>query len=60
MLEQMLLCYPQADIFSVVDFLPESERGFLQGKKVSTTFIQNLPFAKSKYRAYLPLMPLAI
>jgi len=59
-LEQMLLCYPQADIFSVVDFLPESERGFLQGKKVSTTFIQNLPFAKSKYRTYLPLMPLAV
>jgi len=59
-LEQMLLCYPQADIFSVVDFLPESERAFLQGKKATTTFIQNLPFAKSKYRAYLPLMPLAI
>ena len=60
MLEQMLLCYPQADVYSVVDFLPESERVFLQNKKVKTTFIQNLPFAKSKYRAYLPLMPLAI
>lgn len=59
-LEQMLLCYPQADVFSVVDFLPEQERAFLQGKKATTTFIQNLPFAKSKYRAYLPLMPLAI
>jgi glycosyltransferase involved in cell wall biosynthesis len=59
-LEQMLLCYPQADIFSVVDFLPESDRAFLQGKKATTTFIQNLPFAKSKYRTYLPLMPLAI
>lgn len=59
-LEQMLLCYPQADVFSVVDFLPESERAFLQGKTVGTTFIQHLPFAKTKYRFYLPLMPLAI
>jgi glycosyltransferase involved in cell wall biosynthesis len=27
---------------------------------VKTTFIQQLPWAKKKYRAYLPLMPLAI
>jgi glycosyltransferase involved in cell wall biosynthesis len=59
-LEQMLLCYPQADLYSVVDFLPQSERGFLQEKSVQTTFIQKLPFAKTKYRAYLPLMPLAV
>jgi len=59
-LEQILLCYPLADVFSLVDFLPDSHRAFLQGKKVTTTFIQKLPFAKSKYRAYLPLMPLAI
>lgn len=59
-LEQMLLCYPQADVFSLVDFLPNSQRAFLQGKKVTTTFIQKLPFAKTKYRTYLPLMPLAI
>jgi len=59
-LEQMLICYPQADVFSVVDFLPDSQRAFLQGKRVTTTFIQHLPFAKAKYRAYLPFMPLAI
>ena len=59
-LEQMLLCYPQADVFSTVDFVPASERAFLQGKSVTTSFIQHLPFAKTQYRAYLPLMPLAI
>jgi len=59
-LEQMLRCYPQADLYSTVDFLPPSARGFLQGKAVTTSFIQKLPFAKTKYRAYLPLMPLAI
>jgi glycosyltransferase involved in cell wall biosynthesis len=59
-LEQMLLCYPQADIYSTVDFLPPKERAFLGGKVVHTSFIQNWPWAKTKYRAYLPFMPLAV
>lgn len=59
-LEQMLACYPEADLFSVVDFVPASERGFLQGKAPQTTFIQHLPGAQTRYRSYLPLMPLAI
>lgn len=59
-LEQILICYPNADLFSVVDFVPERERAFLQGKKAKTTFIQHLPGAKARYRSYLPLMPLAI
>lgn len=59
-LEQMLACYPEADVFSMVDFLPDEQRGFLQGKKAKTSFIQYLPWAKSKYRSYLPLMPLAV
>jgi glycosyltransferase involved in cell wall biosynthesis len=32
----------------------------LGGKPVTTSFIQRLPFARRRYRAYLPLMPLAI
>jgi len=59
-LEQLLLCFPEADLFAVVDFVPDNQRAFLQGKKPRTTFIQRLPFAKTKYRAYLSLMPLAI
>ncbi len=59
-LEQILLCYPDADIYSTVDFVPETQRAFLAGKKVNTSFIQRLPLAKTKYRAYLPLMPLAV
>ncbi|WP_110631523.1 glycosyltransferase family 4 protein [Salinicola salarius] len=58
--EQILNLYPSADIFSIVDFLPESKRGFVQGKKAETSFIQRLPFAQKKYRSYLPLMPLAV
>jgi glycosyltransferase involved in cell wall biosynthesis len=59
-LEQLIKLYPDADVFAVVDFLPDSERGFLQGRPVTTSFIQRLPFAKKHFRHYLPLMPLAI
>lgn len=58
--EQMLRVYPEADLYGVVDFLPEAERGFLQGRVPRTTFIQRLPFARKRFRAYLPLMPMAI
>ncbi|MBJ7437645.1 MAG: glycosyltransferase [Sphingopyxis sp.] len=40
--------------------MPEKDRAFLKGKTPKTSFLQKLPFAKSKYRAYLPLMPFAI
>lgn len=59
-LEQILKLYPQADLFCLVDFLAEKDRGFLQGKKPITSFLQNMPKAKTQYRRYLPLMPLAI
>ena len=58
--EQILNLFPHADLFAVVDFLEDSQRDFIQHKKVTTTFIQKLPFAKTKFRQYLPLMPLAI
>ena len=59
-LEQMIACFSQADVFAVVDFVPKAERGFLQGKRPRTTFIQKLPGARKYARHYLPLMPLAI
>ena len=58
--EQILNLFPHADLFAVVDFLNNSQRGFIQNKPVQTTFIQKLPFAKAKFRQYLPLMTLAI
>lgn len=42
-LEQILTIYPQADLFALCDFLPDHERAFIGGRKVSTTFIQRLP-----------------
>jgi glycosyltransferase involved in cell wall biosynthesis len=57
--EQILQLYPEADLFSLVDFLPQDQRGFIQNKAVHTSFIQKLPLARGGFRRYLPLMPLA-
>lgn len=59
-LEQLLLCYPEADIFTLVDFMPHEERSFLRGRKITTSFIQHLPGARRYFRHFLPLMPRAI
>lgn len=59
-LEQLLQLFPEADLFSIVDFINKGEREFLLNKSTTTTFIQKLPKAREKYRQYLPLMPLAI
>jgi glycosyltransferase involved in cell wall biosynthesis len=57
-LQQIIECFPDADLFSLVDFL--EDRSIVRGKSVQTSFIQHLPFAHRRYRGYLPLMPLAI
>jgi glycosyltransferase involved in cell wall biosynthesis len=57
-LKNIIECFPNADIFSIVDFLEDRE--CVKGKSVHTSFIQKLPFARRRYRAYLPLMPIAI
>ena len=59
-LEQMLAVYPDADLFSLIDFVPEQERAFLGGRQVRTSFLQRLPGIRRHYRSFLPLMPLAI
>ena len=58
--EQILQLFPHADLYSVVDFFPESQRSVLGGKRAHTSFIQHLPLARKSFRHYLPLMPLAI
>ncbi|UVO19789.1 glycosyltransferase family 4 protein [Stutzerimonas stutzeri] len=52
--------WPEADLFAVIDFLSDEDRARLGGKRATTTFIQQLPKARSAYQKYLPLMPLAI
>ena len=58
--EQILKLFPGADVFAVVCFLKPEDTKILNGSRVQTSFIQKLPFAKTKYRGYLPLMPMAV
>ncbi|MCY9027174.1 glycosyltransferase family 4 protein [Priestia megaterium] len=59
-LTEMLKVYPEADIFSLVDFFDDKDREKIMGKKSQTTIIQKFPLAKKKYRNYLSFMPYAI
>lgn len=58
--EEILTVWPEADLFSVVDFYTDADRVHLGGRRPQTTFLQRFPFARTKYRTLLPLMPIAI
>lgn len=52
--------YPQADVYTLV-YTPEIlEKLEIPEERVTPSFIQKLPFAKTKYRNYLPFFSLAI
>ena len=59
-LAEILALYPDADLFALVDFLPPPLRARILHKRVRTSFLQRLPFARTQFRKYLPLMPHAI
>jgi glycosyltransferase involved in cell wall biosynthesis len=59
-LQAILHCYPDADIFCLFDILPDHERERMGFGRSRTTFIQKLPFLRRFHRHYLPLMPIAI
>ena len=56
--EAILSVFPQADVYAVVDFLPEENRGWLRGKEVHTTFIQKMPGAKKHLCAMPGTLPM--
>src|SRR5580765_8477517 len=59
-LAELLRIYPQAELFALVDFLPQEYRAHLAGRQARTSFIQGLPRARTAFRRYLPLFPAAI
>jgi glycosyltransferase involved in cell wall biosynthesis len=59
-LEQILNLFPQADLYTVVDYLPQKDRCFLKGRKVHTSFLQSVPVLRNYHRLLLPIMPLAV
>jgi glycosyltransferase involved in cell wall biosynthesis len=60
-LKAILDLYPEADVFSLVDFLNDTDRKkILNGKHTKSSFIQKLPFARTQFRVYLPFFSKAI
>lgn len=59
-LTEILRCFPQADLFALVDHMRDVDRISLGGKHAATTFLQAMPGLVSHLRYYLPLMPFAI
>ena len=51
--------YPQAEIFTLVH-VPGSSGAAIESHRIHTSFLQQLPFASTKYRSYLPLFPRAV
>src|SRR4051794_33147115 len=59
-LETLINCFPQADLFALFDILPSDQRPFLGRRTVRTTMMQRLPMLAKLHRMYFPLMPVAI
>lgn len=59
-LQEILACYPEADVFALFDFLKPQDRAKIGVGATRTSFLQKLPFVRRGHRLFLPLMPLAI
>jgi glycosyltransferase involved in cell wall biosynthesis len=58
-LEVLCGLFPGADIYTHV-YDPNAISATIKAHRIQTTFISRLPFATRAYKAYLPLMPLAL
>jgi glycosyltransferase involved in cell wall biosynthesis len=59
MLEALLEMFPQADIYTHV-YDPKSVSAMIKNRRVITSRVNRLPFAKKLYRLYMPFMPNAL
>jgi len=59
MLEALLEMFPEADIYTHV-YNPKAVSALIKSRRIITSRINRLPFAKKLYRLYMPLMPNAL
>ena len=57
-LDALCSLFPGAPLWTLVH-VPGSVSQCIEARKIHTSFLQHLPFAKTKYRHYLPLFPMA-
>ncbi|MDR2519215.1 MAG: glycosyltransferase [Spirochaetaceae bacterium] len=58
-LEALLTMFPEADIYTHV-YDPKAVSPLINSRRVYTSSINRLPFARSRYQTYMPLMPHAL
>jgi glycosyltransferase involved in cell wall biosynthesis len=58
-IEDLCKLFPDADIFTH-SYAPENVSPTIRQHRVTTTFVSRLPFARTHFRKYLPLMPYAL
>ena len=58
--KELAAMFPEADIFALVSDDACLDKLNIASSRVKTTFIQRLPSAKTKWKRYLPLFPMAI
>jgi len=59
-LAEILRAYPEAELFALVDFMSDTLREGLGGRRARTTFLQRVPGARRRFRSLLPAFPRAI
>ena len=59
-LAELLHLFPDADLHTLIDVMPEEVRGRLGATRVRTSWLQHLPGGQAWFRYCLPLMPAAI
>jgi glycosyltransferase involved in cell wall biosynthesis len=58
-LEVLAEIFPHAPIYTLFHF-KGCQSEIIESREIRTSFLQRLPFLKSRYRHYLPLFPLAV
>lgn len=58
-LEALCELFPSADLFTLLH-VPGSVSPVIERRRIVTSFVQRLPDVERRYRAYLPLFPLAV
>ena len=59
-LKEMATIFPEADIFCLINFLSDKDKGNFHERSITPSFLQRVPFSKKYYTYMLPLMPIAI
>jgi len=58
-LEAFCELFPEADLFTLLH-VPGTVSPVIERRRITTSFVQRLPDVERRYRAYLPLFPLAV